>query len=284
MRTVYVNGAYLPEDQASVSIFDRGFLFADSVYEVTAVLDGKLIDFDGHMRRLARSLGELSLAQPADRDELLAIHRRLVELNAVDEGLVYMQVTRGVADRDFPFPKVELKPTLVMFTQKKPLIENPIAKRGQKVALAEDLRWRRGDIKTTQLLYAAWAKTEAKAKGADDVWLVRDGKITEGSSNNAFIVTKDAKIVTRNLSNDILAGITRHAVLKCAAELKLDIVERAFTPEEAKSAAEAFSTSSSAFANPVVEIDGVAIGNGKPGPVTGRLREVYIEEYRKAAI
>ncbi|RLK02826.1 D-amino-acid transaminase [Ruegeria conchae] len=284
-RTVYVNGEYLPESEASISIFDRGFLFADAVYEVTSVLDGKLIDFEGHAVRLKRSLDELDIVQPCSMDELLEIHRKLVELNGIDEGLVYLQVTRGSdGDRDFVFPAADTKPSLVLFTQNKPgLADSPAAQKGAKIISIDDIRWGRRDIKTVQLLYPSMGKMMAKKAGCDDAWLVEDGYVTEGTSNNAYFV-KNGKIVTRPLSNDILHGITRKAVLRMAAEAQMEIEERLFTIDEAKEADEAFTTSASAFVMPVVEIDGVALGDGTPGPIAKRLREIYLDESRKAAI
>ena len=284
-RTVYVNGDYLPEHEAKVSIFDRGFLMADAVYEVTSVLDGKLIDFDGHAARLKRSLDELEMAEPCSRDELLEIHRELVRRNAIEEGLVYLQVTRGSdGDRDFVFPAAETPPTLVLFTQNKPgLADNPAARKGAKIISIDDIRWGRRDIKTVQLLYPSMGKMMAKAAGADDAWMVEDGHVTEGTSNNAYLV-KNGRIITRPLSNDILHGITRKAVLRLAEEAQMQVEERLFTIDEAKAADEAFTTSASAFVMPVVEIDGVALGDGAPGPVATRLREIYIEESRKSAI
>lgn len=284
MRTVYVNGEYVPENEATVSVFDRGFLFADGVYEVTSVLDGKLVDFAGHCGRLRRSLNELSMNFTVSDDALLAIHRELVARNGLEEGLVYLQVTRGAVDRDFVFPPDDTPATLVLFTQSKPLIDNALALRGQKIFTVDDLRWSRCDIKTVQLLYPSLAKMEARAKGGDDAWLVRDGLVTEGSSNNAYIVLSDGSIVTRDISNLILSGITRKAVLACARNLQMKVIERAFTIEEAKNAVEAFSTSASGFVNPVISIDGHEIGDGKPGPVAGKLRDVYIGEMRKASI
>ena len=285
-RTVYVNGEYLPEEEATVSIFDRSFLMADGVYEVTSVLGGKLIDFDGHAARLERSLTELDMEKPDAFDDLLDIHRKLVELNGIHEGLVYLQVSRGSAgDRDFVFPDPEaVKPTLVLFTQSKPgLADSPVAKTGIKVISVEDIRWGRRDIKTTQLLYPSMCKMMAKKAGCDDVFLVEDGKVTEGSSNNAYIV-KGGKIITRHLSNDILHGITRAAILRFARESQMEVEERAFTIEEAKAADEAFVTSASTFVFPVVEIDGTQLGDGSPGPVATRLREIYLDESRKSAI
>lgn len=284
-RTVYVNGEYLPETEATVSIFDRGFLFADGVYEVTSVLGGKLLDFAGHAARLERSLNELDMAAPCTMDELLKIHRELVSLNDIDEGMIYLQITRGAAaDRDFAYPPADTKPTLVVFTQSKPgLADSPAAKAGIKVISIEDQRWGRRDIKTVQLLYPSMGKMMAKAEGKDDAWMVEDGFVTEGTSNNAYII-KDGKIITRHLGNEILHGITRAAVLRFAREAQMVVEERAFTIEEVKAADEAFITSASTFVMPVVEIDGDAIGSGTPGPVASRLREIYLDESRKAAI
>ncbi len=285
-RIVYVNGEYLPEEDAKISIFDRGFLMADGVYEVTSILDGKLIDFPGHAKRLERSLGELDMANPVTMDELLAIHRALVAKNDIVEGLVYLQITRGApGDRDFAFPDpAETPSSIVLFTQNKPgLADSPAAKKGTKVISIEDIRWGRRDIKTVQLLYPSMGKMMAKKAGCDDAWMVEDGFVTEGTSNNAYIV-KGGKIITRELSTDILHGITRAAVLRLAAEAQMEVEERNFTIDEAKQADEAFTTSASAFVMPVVEIDGVALGDGTPGAIAKRLREIYLEESRKTAI
>ena len=284
-RTVYVNGSFLPENQATVSICDRGFLFADGVYEVTSVLDRKLIDFASHATRLARSLTELDMRSPINMDDLLTVHRELVRANDVEEGLVYLQITRGAAsDRDFAYPSEDTPPTIVLFTQNKPgLADSPTAKVGIKVISIEDQRWGRRDIKTVQLLYPSMGKMMAKAAGCDDAWMVEDGAVTEGTSNNAYIV-KNGKIITRQLSNDILHGITRAAVLRFAKEAQMEVEERAFTVLEVQDADEAFFTSASAFVMPVVEIDGVVIGSGAPGSVSLRLREIYLEESLKTAI
>ncbi|MCI2399527.1 D-amino-acid transaminase [Aliiroseovarius subalbicans] len=282
-RIVYVNGDYLPEEDAKISVFDRGFLFADGVYEVTSVLDGKLIDFEGHAARLTRSLDELDMPHPISHEALLEVHRKLVADNGIVEGLVYLQITRGApGDRDFAFPNPEeTTPTVVLFTQNKPGLAsnvNPV-----KVISIDDIRWGRRDIKTVQLLYPSMAKMAAKAAGCDDAWLVEDGKVTEGTSNNAYIV-KNGKIITRELSTDILHGITRAAVLRFAAEAQMEVEERSFTIAEAQEADEAFFTSASAFVMPVVEIDGAKLNGGKPGPVAARLREIYLEESLKSAI
>jgi D-alanine transaminase len=275
-RIVYVNGAYLPEEEAKISVFDRGFLLADGVYEVSSVLAGKLVDNANHLARLERSLGELRMAAPVPLDEIPAIQREIVARNALDQGIVYLQVTRGAADRDFPFPK-DATPSLVVFSQAKNLLEDPVAARGISVVTMPDIRWQRRDIKTVQLLAPALAKQAALDAGADDAWLVEDGLITEGTSNNAYIVTAAGAIVTRALSHSILHGITRRAVLGLAGQEGLTVEERGFTVEEAHEAVEAFITSASAFVYPVVRIDGRILGNGAPGPVAVKLRQRYIE-------
>lgn len=281
-RTVYVNGEYVAEEDAKVSIFDRAFLFADAVYEVSSVLGGKLIDNAAHLARLERSLREMKIDAPWSGAEITAIQKELIKRNTLTEGVVYLQISRGAADRDFNFPK-EPKPTLVMFTQAKNLEHNPSATKGLTVVTLPDIRWHRRDIKTVQLLAASLAKQAAKEMGADDAWLVEDGYVTEGTSNNAFIVTDDGTIVTRQLSNDLLHGITRKAVMKVAEEAGLKLVERAFTPEEVYEAREAFSTSASNFVTPVIKIDGHILGNGVPGPVAQKLRELYLAEAKALA-
>lgn len=285
MRTVYLNGDYLPETEAKVSIFDRGFVMADGVYEVTSVLGGKLIDFAGHLTRLQRSLDALEMRNPLTADEWLEVHRQLVAKNGVVDGMVYLQVTRGnPGDRDFAYPADDVAPTVVLFTQAKAgLADNPAAKTGIKVITVPDIRWGRRDIKTVQLLYPSMGKMMAKKAGVDDAWFVEDGFVTEGTSNNAYIV-KGNRIITRALSSDILHGITRAAVLRFAREAQMEVEERNFTVDETKAADEAFITSASAFVMPVVEIDGAALGSGKPGPVATRLREIYLDEMRKAAV
>ena len=285
MRTVYLNGDYLPENEARVSIFDRGFLMADGVYEVTSVLDGKLIDFAGHAKRLARSLSELDMQTPDCMDDLLNIHRELVRANDITDGMIYLQITRGAAaDRDFAYPSADVKPTVVLFTQNKPgLADSPAAKTGIKIISIADQRWARRDIKTVQLLFPSMGKMMAKAAGCDDAWMVEDGHVTEGTSNNAYIV-KGNKIITRHLGNEILHGITRAAVLRFAREAQMEVEERSFTIAEAQDADEAFITSASTFVMPVVEIDGAAVGSGKPGDIAARLREIYLDESRKMAI
>ncbi len=282
MRTIYLNGHYIPETEGKISVFDRGFLFSDSVYEVVSVLDGKLVDFDGHVRRLARSLSELGIKAAPEAEDWLAICRELVTRNAVAEGMIYWQVTRGApTDRDFAFPPPGTAPTVLAFTQSRALADNPSAKTGIKVVTLPDLRWGRADIKTTQLLYASLMKNEAIAQGADDAWMTRDGFVTEGTAQNAHIVTKQGVLVTHPLTRDILHGITRAAVLPLVS---LGIEERAFTVNEAENAAEAFVSSASGFVMPVVRINDRPIGDGKPGAVTAALRSAYIDWARATAI
>ncbi len=282
-RTFFVNGEFVAEADAKVSVLDRGFLFADAVYEVSSVLDGKLIDNDAHMKRLHRSLSELSMQAPASDAEILAAQQKLVTLNDLNEGLVYLQVTRGAADRDFAFPK-DATPTLVMFTQAKNLLDSPQAKTGIKIISVPDIRWQRRDIKTVGLLAPALAKQAAVEAGVDDAWMVEDDLVTEGSSNNAYIVHHDGTIQTRHLGNEILSGITREAVLKLCALTQHQYLEKPFTIEEAKNAKEAFITSASSFVMPVVNIDGKNVGDGRPGEISARLRELYIDIAREKGV
>jgi D-alanine transaminase len=282
-RIVYLNGEWLPEEDAKVSIFDRGFLFADAIYEVTGVVDGKLLEYEGHSTRLQRSTKELGITCPLSPKQLLEVHREIVRRNNLKEGLIYLQISRGTADRDFAYP-VDPTPTLTLFTQAKAVLDNPRAKTGISVALVPDLRWGRRDIKTVQLLYPSMAKMEAASKGADDAWLVEDGFVTEASSATAHIITKNGKLITRQLSHAILHGITRASVLDIAKEAGIAYEERAFTPDEALDAAEAFITSATNFVLPVVTIDGKAIGDGKPGPLTLKLRQLYVAQKTVNAI
>ena len=281
-RIVYVNGEYVPEEEAKLSVFDRGFLFADAVYEVSSVIGGRLVDNQAHIARLERSLSALKMGWPCTPDELVGIQRRVIQRNSLDEGIVYWQISRGAADRDFAFPE-EATPTLVMFTQARAVCDVPAAETGISVITVPDIRWGRRDIKTVQLLAPSLAKMAALEAGAQDAWMVADGHVTEGSSNNAFIVTMDGALVTCQLSNDILHGITRRVVLEIAKREALTVEERPFTPEEAYQAAEAFITSASSLVMPVVKIDGRILGDGVPGPVTSKLRGLYIETARAEA-
>ncbi|APG50397.1 TPA: D-amino-acid transaminase [Providencia stuartii] len=275
----YINGRFIPEEQASISIFDRGFLFADAVYEVTAVINGKLIDFKNHIARLKRSCHELELALPYTEDVLFDIHRQLIEKNNLTEGLIYLQLTRGNAgQRNFLFPDKTIPPTLVLFAQQASIIENPRVKTGIRVVTFEDIRWQRCDIKTVALLAACLAKEYARSQGVEDALFVKDGFITEGSSSNFFIITAENKIKTRSLSHEILPGITRQAILTLAQEQNLAVEESSFTIEEAITAKEAFITSSTTLVWPVIEIDGQKIAGGKPGQLALRLRDIYIQK------
>ena len=285
MRTVFLDGRFVPENEAKVSVFDRGFLFADAIYEVVSVLDRKLIDFSGHMKRLKRSLSELSITCPIGDAQWLEIMWQLVADNNLSEGVIYLQITRGnPGDRSFFWPSADTAPTVTAFTQSMPLIANPALDKGLAIITLPDLRWGRADIKTTQLLYASMMKMEAKAHGGDDAWLVRDGVVGEGTSQNAHIITQDGRLVTHQLDRNILHGITREAVLDLAGASSLTVEERAFSVEEAKAASEAFVSAASAFILPVTAIDGAVIGNGKPGKVTLALREAYIAWARRHAI
>ncbi|MER2267288.1 D-amino-acid transaminase [Methylobacterium oxalidis] len=275
-RTVYLDGRFVPFAEARVPIMDRGFLFADGIYEVSAVIEGRLVDNAAHLARLDRSLAEIGIRNPHSSEEWTRLQTELVASNGVREGLVYMQVTRGVAERDFAFPAADTPPTVVMFTQEKAIRANPLAERGARIVTVEDLRWKRRDIKSVALLAQVLAKQAAASAGVAEAWMVEDGAVTEGSSSTAFIVTGDNRLITRPLSTAILPGITRQAVLRLCAEADLRIEERPFAVEEALAAAEAFYTSASAFVMPVVAIDGHPIGDGRPGPHTRRLRELYM--------
>ena len=282
-RIVYVNGSYVPEEEAKVSVFDRAFLFGDAVYEVTAVLDRRLVDFDAHLSRLDRSLKEIALPAPLGHDGLRSLHEALIQRNGVDEGIVYLQITRGAADRDFAYPE-NAAPTVVAFTQSRPLIANPYAATGVKVITILDLRWKRRDIKSTSMLAQAMGKQAAKLKGAYEAWMVEDGCVTEGTSSTAFIFDAHGVIRTQPLGHHILPGVTRRAVLRLAALEGVDLEERPFSVAEALSAREAFMTAASAFVLPVVEINGIAIGDGRPGPMARSFRSLYIEEARNSGV
>ena len=283
MRQVYINGEFKKEDEAKVSVFDRGLLFSDSLYEVTTVINGKLIDFNNHMKRLDRSMTELKFKKLLNHEDILAFHRKLIELNNLKEGMIYLQVTRGVADRSFDMPKDEIKPTVLAFTQEKIIIDSESAKNGIKVMTLDDMRWKRCDIKTTQLLYASMAKTEATEKGFDDAWMIRQGYITEGSSSNAWII-KGKIIMTRHSDNLILSGITRDAIFKCAKDLGYEVVTKNISLQDAQSANEAFITSATACVMPVVKINASQIGDGKPGKFVTALREEYIKQALESSI
>jgi len=281
-RTVFVNGEYLPEGEAKVSIFDRGFVFGDGIYEVVPVIGGKMVDKAPFLERLKRSLGELRIEMPMSEDEFVAMHEKLIELNGIEEGGVYSQITRGVADRDFAFPAPGTKPSVAAFTMKKPLIDNANARTGVKVVTVEDIRWKRRDIKSIALLGQVMAKQAAVEKGAFEGWMVEDGYVTEGTSSTAYIV-KDGAIITRPLSNEILPGIRRKVIKQLCADKGVKLEERLFTVEEALNADEAFLSSATTLVMPIVEIDGKQIGGGQPGPVAHQMREYYIAAIKEEA-
>ena len=278
-QIAYVNGSYMPLSEAKVSVLDRGFLFADGIYEVAAVLDGKLIDNASHLARLQRSVGEIKLGLRETIEQIEEIQRELITRNNLVHGMVYLQATRGAdTGRDFAFPKdKDVKPTLVMFTSVKDIVNAPSAKTGIAVITVPDLRWVRRDIKSVALLAQVLAKQAAAEAGAGEAWMIEDGKVTEGGSSSAFILTQDDVLVTRQNGSEILPGCTRKAVVALAEERQLRVEERAFTIEEALAAKEAFITSASLFVQAVISIDGKTVANGKPGPMTTRLREIYVE-------
>lgn len=275
-KHAWLNGAFVNADEVRVSPFDRGFMFSDGAYEVTAVFGGRPVDMERHLDRLERSLRELGYPEAPDRKELEAMHREMIARNGIDQGLIYLQVTRGAyGGRDFVAPE-HPRLTVFAFVEGKQLLDTPAHEKGHKVIAVADIRWARRDIKSVGLLAQALAKTQAKREGKDDAWLVAaDGYVTEGASANAWIVTAEGDVVTRALSNDILAGVTRNAIFDLVTQTGGRIVERSFTLEEAKGAAEAFSTSAGALVTPVVELDGAVIGSGQPGPVTRKMQALY---------
>jgi D-alanine transaminase len=281
----YVNGDFVPLSEAKVSVLDRGFLFADGIYEVAAVLDGKLIDNASHLARLERSVGEIKLALPESLARIEEIQKELVKRNNLANGLVYLEVTRGAdTGRDFAFPKNDVKPTLILFTSVKDIVNAASAKTGINVITVPDIRWTRRDIKSVALLAQVLAKQAAAEAGAGEAWMIEDGKVTEGGSSSCFILTQDDVIVTRQNGSEILPGCTRKAVVKLAEERQLRVEERAFSVEEALAAKEAFITSASLFVQAVVSVDGKKIADGKPGPMTNRLREIYVDFARATAV
>jgi D-alanine transaminase len=284
-QIAYVNGSFVPIADAKVSILDRGFLFADGIYEVAAVLDGKLVDNASHLARLKRSVGEISLALPETLERIAEIQKELVARNRLVDGMVYLEVTRGAdKGRDFAFPKGDVRPTLIMFTTVKDIVNAASAKTGIGVITVPDIRWTRRDIKSVALLAQVLAKQAAAEAGAGEAWMIEDGKVTEGGSSSAFILTRDDVLVTRHNGSEILPGCTRKAVVALAQERQLRLEERAFSIEEALAAKEAFITSATLFVQAVVTIDGKTVGGGKPGPMTNRLREIYVDFARATAV
>ncbi len=273
----YVNGEFLPLAQARVSVLDRGFLFADGVYEVAAVIQGTLIDNGAHLARLRRSLAAIELDFPLGAERIIDLQKELIRRNGLQEGIVYLQITRGAGPREFAFLP-DAAPTLVMFTQEKNILDAPAAKTGIAVKTLPDIRWARRDVKSVALLAQVLAKQAAVTEGAQEAWMFDDeGMVTEGSSSNCFIVTKEGALVTRPNSTAILPGCTRQVVLQLAAQSGIAIEERRFSVAEALEAAEAFITSASTLVTPVVRIDGAPVGAGVPGEKTKLLRKLYID-------
>jgi len=283
-RIAYVNGRYLPHSHAHVHIDDRAHNFADGVYEVILVVNGRMVDEEGHMARLARSLRELDMPVPMSDRALLHIMYQTIARNRVRDGMVYLQVNRGTAPRNHVYDNEALEPTVVCTAKSVTLPSDADTAPGVKVITRPDNRWERVDIKTVSLLPNAMAKTAAAREGAYEAWLVDDdGFVTECSSSNAWIVDQDGKIVTRPLGLDILPGITRDRVIKLAAECGFEVEERAFSVEEAKNAREAFLTSTTSFVKPITQVDDSVIGNGHPGTTTRTLLAAYLDFARKIA-
>ena len=282
-RIVYLNGDYMPENEAKISIFDRAVTFGDAIYDVAGVLDGKLVDFEHHMQRYFGSLGKLGIESPLSQEEILHAFRELVSRNNLDEGLVYLQVSRGVAERDFVWPE-GIKPTVFMFTQVKSSVENEAAQTGVALVSSEDIRWARRDIKSVNLLAQVLAKQAAHEAGAYEALMIdSEGFVTECGSTSFFIV-RDDLILTRPLSNDILPGVTRRALISLCENHSLRLVESKFTLDEALAADEAFISGASSYVLPVRSIDGQAIGSQVPGPISQRMREIYLEFVRASLI
>jgi D-alanine transaminase len=281
-RIAYVNGAFVPLAQAKISVLDRGFLFADGVYEVTAVIDGKLVDNAAHLARLERSLAEIEMAHPIPLDTLTDLQLELAKRNSLTEGGIYLQVTRGAAERDFAYPK-HTNSSLVMFTQDRNLVNDPRADTGVAVITTPDLRWKRRDIKSVSMIAQTIAKQEAAKAGAAEAIMVEDGLVTEGSSSTAWLV-KDGKLITRKLSNSVLPGVTRLSVLALCEEQGLTVEERSYSVEEMEQADEVFITAATTLVMPVVKVDERVMSNGAPGPVASRLRALYIQMAKETAI
>lgn len=274
-RIAYVNGQYLPHADAAVHVEDRGYQFADGVYEVIAVCHGILIDEEGHLKRLERSLGELEIAWPMSAQAMSVVMREVVRRNRVQNGIVYLQITRGVAPRNHAFP-AHAESAIVMTARKTRPFDIEVSSQGVDVVTTDDIRWKRCDIKSISLLPNILGKEKAQRAGAYEAWMVdADGYVTEGTSSNAWIVTESGELVTRQTDNAILNGITRIAVLRAVEEGGITLVQRPFTVAEAKSAREAFVTSTTSFVKPVVRIDGQSIGNGHIGDVTAKLLNLY---------
>ncbi|MFT4913381.1 MAG: D-alanine transaminase [Brevundimonas sp.] len=285
-RVAYVNGAYVPHGQAVIHVEDRGFQFADGVYEVWSVFDGKLADFDGHMTRLVRSLTELRIDVPMTREALTRVLKETVRRNRVRNGIVYLQVTRGTARRDHPFPPEGTPPSVIVTARSISAVKAEAqADKGVAVITQPDIRWGRCDIKTVGLLPNILAKQAARDRGAYEAWFVDEmGLVTEGSSTNAWIIDEHGRLRTRDTQANILRGITRAAIMDLVKQEKIELDERPFSVDEAKRAREAFFTAAGAFVMPAISIDGTTIGDGTPGPVTRKLRALYLDQAKRDAI
>jgi D-alanine transaminase len=283
MTIAYLNGTYLPLEEVRISPLDRGFLFADGIYEVTAVIDGRLVDSASHLARLERSTAAIGIPLPIPTADIEAAQKELVARSGLTEGLVYLQITRGAdASRDF-LPSPDIQPTLFMFMQNKAVVDLPGVKTGVAVATMPDLRWARRDIKSVGLLAQAMAKQAAKDAGAQEAWMIEDGFVTEGASSTAFIVT-DEGIITRPYSQAVLPGCTGAALTALAQESGIAVIRRPFTLPEALAAKEAFMTSASTLCLSIVRIDGQPVGDGTPGPVAMRMRDLYVAHARATAV
>ena len=281
-RIVFVNGKFVKEQEAVISIFDRGFIFGDGIYEVVPVIRGKIIDRDYFLERLERSLFELSIPWPCSEQEYIQMMNALIEKNELKEGIVYSQVTRGPAERDFPFP-ASVQPGIVAFTSQMEILDNPDFETGIAVTTTPDLRWKRRDIKSINLLGQVLAKQDAITQNSKEAWMVENGQVTEGASSSAYIVKNDV-LVTRSLSNSILPGIRRRTILELAERAKINVEERTFSVAEAKAADEALISSATTMVLGVVSIDGCLIGDGTPGPITRKLRGLYQDRILQEAL
>lgn len=275
-RIGYIRGNFTPLAHATIPVMDRGFLFGDGVYEVTAVIEGRLVDDGPHLTRLDRSLKEIGIPNPYPPEHWTQLEEEIVRRNGLQNGLIYLQVTRGVAERAFKYV-AGLEPTVVLFPQFSPVQYHPLTKTGARIITLPDLRWARCDIKSTSLLAQVMAKHAAAQAGVAEAWMMRGDTITEGASSTAYIVTQTGEIITRALSHETLPGITRQTILHIARQRALTVVERPFTRQEVLDAAEVFYTSASTIAIPVVEMDGIPVGGGKPGPVFDALYTAYMQ-------
>ncbi|WP_096016830.1 D-amino acid aminotransferase [Campylobacter lanienae] len=275
MQKVFLNGEFVDKDSAKISIFDRGFIFGDGIYEVVPVINSIIVEKDGFWDRFQRNLNEISLNLPYTNDEFESILNNLIEINSLKEGGLYIQITRGVAPRDFSFVK-GVKPTIMAFAFSDSVLEHPAAKSGITIISTPDIRWKRRDIKSISLLGQCYAKNQATIAGADECFMVEDGYVTEAGSSSAFII-KDGALITKPLSNEILPGIRRNRLLNLAKQIGLQIQERKFSMDEVYNADECFISAATIILLPVIKADGKAINGGKIGEYTTKLRELYKE-------